>query len=439
MRTTWLPPLLAACMTFPCLARGGIDAAPQATPAAVAATPSALTLAQAVELVLRHHPGLAAARSEVQATEAALLVAAARPAAVAEGELEDTRRETRATTLRLAQPIELGGKRQARLEAAGRGRDVALARQALHRGQLRAEVTAAFAEALIAQERVRLAEAALALARGGSEAAQRRVAAGKVSPIEETRARVAQAGVTVELAQARGEWRAALQGLQALLGDAWQVQAVAGEVSPPPAPPREALLARVAQAPALRVAQLDVERLGALARVERTRRVPDVTVGVGARRSEELGRTQALLTLSVPLPVPEAWRGAELEALRRQDQARFEAEAAALRLRAEVARAHERLQAALTEARTLRDEVLADAQSVFDATTKGYELGKFGFLDVLDAQRTLLLTRTQYLRAIAQAHLATADIHRALGDDPSTAPSTDPINDSHTGPAAAGR
>jgi cobalt-zinc-cadmium efflux system outer membrane protein len=226
---------------------------------------------------------------------------------------------------------------------------------------------------------MRLAEAALDLARGGSEAAQRRVTAGKVSPIEETRARVAQSGVAAELAQARGEQRAALHALQALLGDAQRVEAVAGEIALPAVLSQEALLARLQQAPALRVARLDVERLGALARLERTRRVPDVTVGVGAKRNEELGRTQALVTLSVPLPVADAWHGAELD--------------------------------------TLQDEVLPGAQSVFEATTKGYELGKFDLLDVLDAQRTLLLSRTQLLRAIAQAHLATAAIDRALGDD----------------------
>jgi cobalt-zinc-cadmium efflux system outer membrane protein len=423
MRKTWLPPLLAALLTFPCLAQDDAGAAAP-VPAAVAAAPSALTLAQALSLALERHPELAAARSEVLASEAARLVAGARPAPVVEGELEDTRRDTRSTTLRLAQPIELGGKRQARLDVADSARDAALARQALRRGQLRAEVTAAFAEALIAQERVRLAEAALALARGGSEAAQRRVLAGKVSPIEETRARVAQSGVAAELALARGELRAALQGLQALLGGEQHVEAVAGEIALPAVPPQATLLARLQQVPALRAARLDADRLGALARLERARRVPDVTVGVGAKRNEELGRTQALLTLSVPLPVSDAWRGAELEALRRQDQAHFEAEAGALRLRAEVARAHERLQAASSEARTLQDEVLPGAQSVFEATTKGYELGKFGFLDVLDAQRTLLLSRTQYLRALAQAQLAAADIERALGDDMPADPAT---------------
>jgi cobalt-zinc-cadmium efflux system outer membrane protein len=125
--------------------------------------------------------------------------------------------------------------------------------------------------------------------------------------------------------------------------------------------PEDVLLARLEGAPQLRVARLDIERLGALAQVERTRRVPDVTVSVGAKRNEELGRTQALQMLSVPLPLSDAWRGAELEALRRQDQARFEAEATAPRLRADAARAHERLQAAVTEARAPQSEVLPGA------------------------------------------------------------------------------
>jgi cobalt-zinc-cadmium efflux system outer membrane protein len=119
--------------------------------------------------------------------------------------------------------------------------------------------------------------------------------------------------------------------------------------------------------------------------------------------------------------VADAWRGAELEALRRQDQAGIEAEAAALRLESDALRAHERLQAAVAEARALHDEVLPGAQSVFDATTKGYELGKFGFLDVLDAQRTLLQARSQHLRAVAQAHLAAAEMDRLLGEDPASA------------------
>ena len=40
--------------------------------------------------------------------------------------------------------------------------------------------------------------------------------------------------------------------------------------------------------------------------------------------------------------------------------------------------------------RTLRTDIVPGAQSAYAAATTGFENGKFGFLDVLDAQRTLL-------------------------------------------------
>ena len=55
------------------------------------------------------------------------------------------------------------------------------------------------------------------------------------------------------------------------------------------------------------------------------------------------------------------------------------------------------------------------AQSAYDAATKGFELGKFNFLEVLDAQRTLFLDRAQYQRALAEAYRAAAEIERVLG------------------------
>ncbi len=75
-----------------------------------------------------------------------------------------------------------------------------------------------------------------------------------------------------------------------------------------------------------------------------------------------------------------------------------------------------RLDSAGTEARTISDQVLPGAQSAYDAATQGFELGKFNFLDVLDAQRTLFQAKAQYLRARGDAHRAAADIDRLLGD-----------------------
>ena len=69
----------------------------------------------------------------------------------------------------------------------------------------------------------------------------------------------------------------------------------------------------------------------------------------------------------------------------------------------------------LAEVNVLQSEVLPGAQAAFDAATKGFELGKFAYLDVLDAQRTLLQARAQYLRALADAHRSITDLDRLLG------------------------
>ena len=43
-------------------------------------------------------------------------------------------------------------------------------------------------------------------------------------------------------------------------------------------------------------------------------------------------------------------------------------------------------------------------------------MGKFNFLDVLDAQRTLISARNQYIQAIAEATDAWVRIERVFGD-----------------------
>ena len=43
-------------------------------------------------------------------------------------------------------------------------------------------------------------------------------------------------------------------------------------------------------------------------------------------------------------------------------------------------------------------------------------MGKFGFLDVLDAQRTLIGARSQYIQAVSEATDARVRIERIFGD-----------------------
>jgi cobalt-zinc-cadmium efflux system outer membrane protein len=376
-----------------------------------------LTLQQVLALVFDASAELAAARYELAAVEAALLQAGTLPNPVIALSVEDTRRQTRETTAQISQPVELGGKRAARVLAAERGRDVVAAELMAKRAEIHAAVVAAFFDLVAAQERFRLAEEAIDVAKRGTHTAGRRVAAGKISPVEETRARVAESGVRLELNQAKSALASARRSLAATWGNPTpRFTHADGRIDALPAlPALNELARRVSEAPALARARLEIERRQALANLETSRRVPDVTVSVGVKRSEELGNNQAIVGVAIPLPLFDSNRGNELEALRRVDKAREEYATAAIRLQNDVAQAHERLYLARQEAQILQKDIVPSAQSAYDAATKGFEFGKFSFLDVLDAQRTLLQAKSQYLRALSEAHRAAADIERFVG------------------------
>ncbi len=420
MRSRLLPLGLAALFFNPVFAQT-FDAGRSAVYARtvrVAEPAAPLTLAAALALARDANSDLSAAGHELAAVEASITQAQVRPNPELAALMEDTRNATRTTTLQLNQAIELGGKRAARIDAAERGRDVASAELDAKRGEIRAAVLAAFFDVLLAQERLRLAEASAALAQRATTAASRRVTAGKVSPVEETKARVAEAGVRIELMQVVGELANARKRLAGYWGNpAPRFERAEGNLeSLPPLPNLAELDARLATSPTLLRAKIEVERRQALAEVERSRGVPDMTVSLGAKRNEELGRNQAIFGVAIPLPIFNRNQGNVLEALRRTDKARDELSLAATRLSNEVSLAYERLNAARQEVATLQRDILPGAQSAYDAATKGFELGKFSFLDVLDAQRTFFQARSQYLRALAEAHRSAAEIERILGE-----------------------
>ena len=390
------------------------ERAPQSA-AAAAAEP--LSLAKAIELALEGNPEVAAAKRQWEATEGQVLQGRSRPNPELAYSLEDTRSKTRTQSWQLNLPVELGGKRAARTKAAEKTREQAQAQLAELQATVRANVAAAYFDVLTAQERLVLARDSAALAKSSTDTVSKRVAAGKVSPVEESKARVAEAGVRVELAQAASEQRNALSRLFALLGriDAPYTVLDGKAENLPSVPSLADLQPLISSAPGVVLARIEVDRRKALTALEQSKRVPDVTVSVGMQRSNETQRNVLLFGVSVPLPVFDRNQGNLLEALKLEDKARDELQAATVRLHSEVAQARERLSTITAEVQSLQQEVLPGAKSAYDAATIGFENGKFNFLEVLDAQRTYFTAKSQYLKALGEAHRAAADIDRLLG------------------------
>ena len=385
------------------------------TAATAPATP--LSLTKAIELALEGSPEVAAATRQWEATEGQVLQGRARPNPELAYSLEDARSRTRMQSWQLNLPVELGGKRAARTKAAEKSREQAQAQLNELKAALRANVAAAYFDVLTAQERLVLAKDSVALAKSSTDTVAKRVAAGKVSPVEESKARVAEAGIRVELAQAASEQRNALSRLFALLG---KIEApftvLEGKAENlPPVPKLADLQSLISSSPAVVLARIEVDRRKALTDLEQSKRVPDITVSAGIQRSNETQRNILLFGVSVPLPVFDRNQGNLLEALKLEDKARDELQGATVRLHSEVAQAQERLSTIAAEVQLLRQDVLPGAKSAYDAATIGFENGKFNFLEVLDAQRTYFTAKSQYLKALGEAHRAAADVDRLLG------------------------
>lgn len=377
-----------------------------------------LTLSAAIDLALTSNPELSAAANELRAVEGAVIQAGILPNPEVATSVEDTQNKaTRTTTIQVNQRIELGGKRSARIASAERGRDVAAADLAAKSLEVRATVIGAFFDVLVAQERIQQAEDLLSLAQRASQAASRRVTAGKISPVEETKARVAEASARVELNQAQRELVIARKRLAASWGSSTPrfEQAEGRTDMLPPVRSTEEITRRLNVSPALLRARHEVDRFSALADLERSRGIPDVTVSLGSKKVEELGRNQTIVGFSIPFPIFDRNQGNVLEAQRRADKARDELSVTEVRLGTEVTQNEERLKALVVEAQALQSEIMPGARSAYEAASKGFELGKFSFLEVLDAQRTFFQARAKYLRSLSDAHRTAAELERVLG------------------------
>jgi outer membrane protein, heavy metal efflux system len=366
-----------------------------------------LTLREAVRLALQHNAELSSYAREMGALEGAQIQSGLLRNPELALESEDIGGQTngpgqRSTALRLSQAIELGGKRSARSAAAALARSAAYQDYEAQRANTGARAANAFINVLAGQERIILAEESMQLAQLIASTVAKRVQAGRVPPVEETKAGLALSSARIELEQARRELAGARVQLTLLWGNpAPRFASAQGNLASFVALPSYDTLARRASAnPAVLRDRRRMEQHLALLDLEKARRIPDLTLSAGVRRYSQYGDNTLLFGLSVPLPLFDRNQGNLREALRRADKARDEQAITNQALQSQLARTYEALVASAYEIKVLRDEILPAAKSAFDVTNRGYELGKFSFLDVLDAQRTHFQNRILYLRAL---------------------------------------
>jgi cobalt-zinc-cadmium efflux system outer membrane protein len=245
-----------------------------------------------------------------------------------------------------------------------------------------------------------------------------RVVAGVVSPIEETRATVAAAAIRVDLARARRTLEASRSRLALFWGSPTAAFTAAEgtlQIVPPPAPPLTVLVGKLEQNPEIARWAAEIAQRRASVAVERGKRIPDLSLSAGYRRFTALSTSALVVGATISLPLFDGNGSGIREARIRAARADEERRATESRALAALADGYAALTSAIDEVNTLSQSVLPGSQQTFEAISEGYRLGRFSYLDVLDAQRTLIGARSQYLRALADYRKGVANVERLIG------------------------
>lgn len=375
----------------------------------------ALTLADAVQRALEANRTIAAARLQRPVGIAGIGVARDRPnPEIAYEASRDAPRQGIGATV----PIELGGKRQARIDAATAAVAVSDADLARLIAEVRNDVRRAYFSVVAADRRVAFAGEIQALATRARDAARARVQAGDVPQADLTQASLALASSENEVTAARGEAAAARAELNALLGQTTGAPlTLTDTMTPGVLMSLEEAIAQATQSNTdLQLVDRQIEAQAAKVRLARTLQTPDLTTGAALTYDAEPEFAYGWrFSGAITLPIFTTHRaGVLLE----------EAELARLRGAREaiLARMSGAIASALARAEAARDRVTRDENEILPLALEAerqaevaYSAGQTGLVALIEALRTARETRQAGLQAAQDFQQALADLERAIG------------------------
>jgi len=393
-----------------------------------AASPVRVEFPAYLERVLATNPDLAASREAVSIADAQIAVAKAFPDPdVTAGATQiDVSRQGSPTIagLQLNVPVELGGKRGARVAVARSGVDAARADHQDAARSLRATAVNAYVDALHARLVVELKRTEHESLERLVAINERRLAAGDVPVVAVLQSRVEARQFEADVLSATGDQKAADVALLQLLGPSavglGEALDVAGDLRvTASAVVASRALAELENRADVRAARARVDQAERQVKLEEANRVVDVTAGVGWSHSFAATGSPASdtigLTLSVPIPISHVYRG-PLEAARAAKR-QAEQQLASVRARAqgELRQAFAHFDAAASRVRLYESGTLADADQVLDKTLYNYQRGGATLTDYIVAQRTAADVHLAYFDALADRTHALAAVEQASG------------------------
>ncbi len=385
------------------------------------ATPAALVLDQAIAWALEKSPVLGASSARADAATASRSQAGALPNPELSVEAENIYGDgpydgldSAEVTYGVSQLIELPGKRGNRVRVADAEKTKIHYARDTARLDLIRDVTTAYAELAAAQQEVSILEEERNLATEVRDSVAAKVQAGKEPPIQKNKAEIELSASNIALERARRNFTAKKQALSSLMGGDTGDFTVAMDSLPSLSEPEplESYRTRLPQTPDVKSLDADVNQARAGLSLEKANVVPDPTFNFGVRDFREDDSQAFVAGVSIPFPVFNLNRAGVERAGHDLNAAMLDQRGAQLSLDTQLIAIYGDFTSAYGEASALKTAVLPGAEEAFSFARQGYDAGKFGYLEVLDAQRTLFDARKQFNEAVLDYHRQRAAIER---------------------------
>ena len=378
-----------------------------------------LTLEQAIATALEKSPVLAASSSRASATDAARSQAGALPNPELSLDAENIYGdndgfENAEVTYGISQLVELPGKRGNRMKIADAEKTKAHFNHDAAQLDLIYGVTVAYADLAAVQQDVHILGEEHNLASEVLESVAAKVEAGREPPIQKNKAEIERTASQIALERARRALSAKKQALSALMGGSMGDFVVTLGSLPIHGEPEpfETYLARLPQTPDVKSLEAEVVKAKSSLSLEKANAIPDPTIDIGVRNFREDDSQALVAGISIPIPVFNMNRAGITRATHDLNAVQSDHQGAQLSLEASLTEIYGNFSSAYSETVALKNAVLPGAEEAFHFAREGYEAGKFGYLDVLDAQRTLFDARKQFNQSVLDYHRQRAAIER---------------------------
>jgi cobalt-zinc-cadmium efflux system outer membrane protein len=192
---------------------------------------------------------------------------------------------------------------------------------------------------------------------------------------------------------------------------------ISGElVSARPLPPVEKLTGLLENNPKL--ARWATERAyrNSILKLANASRIMDPIISAGFKNIQDTGDIAFSVGVSIPLPVFNRNEGSILKATESITQSNWEESSVRTQLQSELESAYILLIQLEDEILGYEKKLIPESELAYDIVSKDYTQGKFGFLEVLDAERMLFDIKHYYLDLLLEYNLAIAYVEILINE-----------------------